>query len=89
MQGHFANRDKTGTARLLGREVMLGWLVCLGERKSPVDPRRDPRTEKPGRKQRKGKYLWEMEFCGKPALFPQKLAEGGPIESKGAGPLVP
>ena len=21
MQGHFANRDKTGTARLLGREV--------------------------------------------------------------------
>ena len=38
MQGHFANRDKTGTVSLLGREVlMLGWLVCLGERKSPVD----------------------------------------------------
>ncbi len=38
MQDHFANRDKTGTVSLLGREVlMLGWLVCLGERKSPVD----------------------------------------------------
>ena len=27
---------------------MVGWLVYLGKREFPVDPRRDPRTEKPG-----------------------------------------
>lgn len=81
MQGHFANRDKTGTARLLGREVMLGWLVCLGERKSPVDPRRDPRTEKTGRKQWNGEYLRVMKTRDNPALFSQNPAEDGPIES--------
>ena len=27
---------------------MLGWLVCLGKREFPVDPRRDPRAEKSG-----------------------------------------
>ena len=49
MQDRFAIRDKTGTVRLSGREVlMLGWLVCLGERESPVDPHRDPRAEKSG-----------------------------------------
>ena len=71
MQGHFANRDKTGTARLSGREVMLGWLVCLGERKSPVDPRRDPRTEKTGRKQWNGECLRVIEsHVGNPRRFP-------------------
>ena len=49
MQDYFTNRDKTGTARLSGREVLIvGWLVCLGKREFPVDPRRDPRTEKSG-----------------------------------------
>ena len=71
MQGHFANRDKTGTVRLSGREVMLGWLVCLGERKSPVDPRCDPRTEKTGRKQRNGECLRVIESrVGNPRRFP-------------------
>ncbi len=27
---------------------MVGWLVYLGKREFPVDPRRDPRTEKSG-----------------------------------------
>ena len=49
MQDRFANRDKTGTARLSGREVLVvGWLVCLGKREFPVDPHRDPRAEKNG-----------------------------------------
>ena len=85
MQGHFANRDKTGTVRLSGWEVMLGWLVCLGERKSPVDPRRDPRTEKTGRKQWSKAYLRVRKSCGKPALFSQNPSEGCPIESSNHG----
>ena len=49
MQDHFAIRDKTGTVRLSGREVLIvGWLVCLGKREFPVDPHRDPRAEKSG-----------------------------------------
>ena len=49
MQGYFTNRDKTGTAGLSGREVLIvGWLVCLGKREFPVDPHRDPRAEKNG-----------------------------------------
>jgi hypothetical protein len=35
------------------------------KRKSSVDPRRDPRTEKMGRKQRRKAYLRVMEFFGK------------------------
>ena len=31
------------------------------------DPRRDPRTEKPGRKQRRKAHLRVRRFCGKPA----------------------
>ena len=49
MQDRFAIRDKTGTVRLSGREVLIvGWLVCLGKRESHVDPHRDPRAEKSG-----------------------------------------
>ena len=49
MQGYFTNRDKTVTAGLSGREVLIvGWLVCLGKREFPVDPHRDPRAEKSG-----------------------------------------
>ena len=48
---------------------MLGWLVCLGERKFPIDPRLDPRAEKTGPKQRNKAYLRVMEFCDKPTLF--------------------
>ena len=66
MQGYFTNRDKTGTVGLSGREVLIvGWLVCLGKREFPVDPHRDPRTEKMGRKQRRKAYLRVMEFFGK------------------------
>jgi len=64
---------------------MLGWLVCLGKRKSPVDPRRDPRTEKPGRKQRNKAHLRVRKSRGNPALFPRKPAKGIPIESSHAG----
>ena len=49
MQDRFANRDKTGTVGLSGREVLIvGWRVCLGKREFPVDPHRDPRAEKSG-----------------------------------------
>ena len=53
-------------------------------RGSRFDPRRDPRTEKPGRKQRNKAYLRGMKPCGKPALFSQNSAEGIPIESSHA-----
>ena len=46
---------------------MLGWLVCLGERKFPIDPRLDPRAEKTGRKQWNGEYLRVRKSCGKTA----------------------
>ena len=59
-------------------------VTCEQERKSPVDPRRDPRTEKPGRKQRRKAYLRVRKSCGKPALFSQNSAEGIPIESSHA-----
>ena len=59
-------------------------VTCEQERKSPVDPRRDPRTEKTGRKQWNGEYLRVMEFCDKPALFSRNPVEGGPIESSHA-----
>ena len=48
------------------------------------DPRRDPRTEKPGRKQRRKAYLRVRKSRGKPALFFRKSAEDGPIESSHA-----
>ena len=48
------------------------------------DPRCDPRTEKPGQKQRRKAYLWVRKSRGKPALFPRNPAEGGPIESSHA-----
>ena len=48
------------------------------------DPRRDPRTEKPGRKQWNREYLRVRKSCGKPALFSQNSAEGIPIESSHA-----
>ena len=59
-------------------------VTCEQERKSPVDPRRDPRTEKTGRKQWNGEYLRVMEVCDKPALLFRKPAEGAPIESSHA-----
>ena len=49
------------------------------------DPRRDPRTEKPGRKQRNKAYLRGMKPCGKSALFSRKPAQDVPIESSHAG----
>ena len=49
------------------------------------DPRPDPRTEKPGRKQRRKAYLRVRKSCGKPALFSQNPSEGCPIESSHAG----
>ena len=52
-----------------------------GER---FDPRRDPRTEKPGRKQWNGEYLRVMKTRDNPALFSQNPAEDGPIESSHA-----
>ena len=77
MQGHFANRDKTGTARLSGRKVLiLGWLACLGEQGFPFDPR----TEKTGRKRRNREHLQAMKSRGKPAIFFRKFTEDGPIE---------
>ena len=85
MQGYFTNRDKTGTVGLSGREVLIvGWLVCLGKREFPVDPHRDPRTEKPGRKQRNTAHLRGIKPCGKPALFSRNPAEDIPIESSHA-----
>ena len=48
------------------------------------DPRRDPRTEKPGRKQRNKAYLRGMKPCGKSALFSRKPAQDVPIESSHA-----
>ena len=48
------------------------------------DPRRDPRTEKPGRKQWSGEYLRVMKIRGKPALFSRNPAEDIPIESSHA-----
>ena len=54
------------------------------KRGSCFDPRRDPRTEKPGRKQRRKAYLWVRKSRGKPALFSQNPVEGRPIESSHA-----
>ena len=54
------------------------------KRGSRFDPRRDPRTEKPGRKQRRKAYLRVRKSRGKPALFSQNPAEDGPIESSHA-----
>ena len=54
------------------------------KRESRFDPRRDPRTEKPGRKQRRKAYLWVRKSRGKPALFSQNPAEDVPIESSHA-----
>ena len=55
------------------------------KRGSRFDPRRDPRTEKTGRKRRNGEYLRVRKSRGKPTLFSPNLAEGGPIESSHAG----
>ena len=85
MQDRFANRDKTGTDRLSGREVLIvGWLVCLGKREFPVDPHRDPRTEKPGRKQWNRAYPRVWKSHSKPVSFHRKPAEDGPIQSSHA-----
>ena len=54
------------------------------KRGSRFDPRRDPRAEKTGRKQRNKAYLRVWKSRGKPALFPRNPAEGGPIESSHA-----
>ena len=59
-------------------------VTCEQERKSPVDPHHDPRTEKTGRKQRRKAYLRVRKSRGKPALFSQNSAEGIPIESSHA-----
>ena len=48
------------------------------------DPRRDPRAENTGRKQRNKAYLRVWKSRSKPALFPRKPAKGGPIESSHA-----
>ena len=48
------------------------------------DPRRDPRTEKPGRKQRNKAHLRGIKSCDKPALFSRNPAEDIPIESSHA-----
>ena len=39
--------------------------AAIKKRESRFDPRRDPRTEKPGRKQRRKAYPLVMEFFGK------------------------
>jgi len=39
--------------------------AAIKKRESRFDPRRDPRTEKPGRKQRRKAYPRVMEFFGK------------------------
>ena len=57
---------------------------AIKKRGSCFDPRRDPRTEKPGRKQRRKAYLWVRKSRGKPALFSRKPAEDVPIESSHA-----
>ena len=54
------------------------------KRESRLDPRRDPRTEKPGRKQWNREYQRVRRSCGKPALFSQNPSEGCPIESSHA-----
>ena len=54
------------------------------KRGSRFDPRRDPRTEKTGRKRRNGEYLRARKSRGKPTLFSQNSAEGIPIESSHA-----
>lgn len=48
------------------------------------DPRRDPRTEKTGRKQWNKAYLRMRRSRGKAALFSQNPAEDAPIESSTA-----
>ena len=60
-------------------------VTCEQERKSPVDPRRDPRAEKSGRKQWNKAHLRVRKSRDKPALFSQNPAEGIPIESSHAG----
>ena len=59
-------------------------VTCEQERKSPVDPRRDPRTEKTGRKQWSKAHLRVRKFRVKPALFFRNPVEGRPIESSHA-----
>jgi len=49
-----------------------------------LDPRRDPRTEKLGRKQRRKAYLRVRKSRGKPTLFSRNPAEDIPIESSHA-----
>ena len=57
---------------------------AIKKRGSCFDPRRDPRTEKPGRKQRNKAHLRGIKPCDKPALFSRNPAEGVPIESSHA-----
>ena len=54
------------------------------KRESCFDPRRDPRAEKTGRKQRNGECLRVRKSRSKPALFFRKPSEDVPIESSHA-----
>ena len=73
MQDRFANRDKTGTARLSGREVLIvGWLVCLGKREFPVDPHRDPRAEKSGAETAEQSIPTGVEIPQQTSFIPSK-----------------
>ena len=54
------------------------------KRGSHFDPRRDPPTEKTGRKQRNKAHLRVRKSHGKPALFPRKHSKGVSIESSHA-----
>ena len=70
------------------KKVTLLYGISLSDvnrkRGSRFDPRRDPRAEKTGRKQRNGEHLRVWKSRGKPALFPRKPAKGIPIESSHA-----
>ena len=57
---------------------------AIKKRGSRFDPRRDPRTEKTGRKQWSKAHLRVRKFRVKPALFFRNSAEGRPIESSHA-----
>ena len=76
------------TAITFSRKVLLipatQDVTCEQERKSPVDPHHDPRTEKTGRKQWNGEYLRVRKSRDKPALFSPNPVKGRPIESSHA-----
>ena len=67
-----------------GKPLHNTWYTYTTRKALHFDPRRDPRTEKPGRKQRDGEYLRVRKSYGKPALFFRKSAEDVSIESSHA-----